>query len=223
MSAEACRPTDVCYDGTLTRNRRAGKEHVTTTTDNELFGDEPDIDYDTPALMPAEEAGALERASWHMKMASRLTAERNELTAIYAAEIDRLQIRLEHRRRILADRITWHELPIESLHAALLRDNPKRKTIELPYGTSKVRVPATPKAVITDKDAVLAWAEKAHPELLGHTINVTAIRTVAAPAGEVTVARAAAAIDTDTGEVIPGVEVTLDPPTWSSNYEEADR
>jgi hypothetical protein len=177
------------------------------------FGDEPDIDYETPAVMPEGSAEALDRASWHMRMASMISTERDQITAVYKAEMERLQIRLQHRIRIFDDRIAWHEEPVSSLHLALLRDEPKRKSIELPYGTSKVRVPKTPRVEFTDQPATLAWAEVNHPEILGHTINVTGVKSIAVPLGE-----AGSVTDTN-GEIIPGVQAVLDDPSWSVSYD----
>lgn len=173
--------------------------------------DDTDIDYETAAEMPPGEAEALERASWHMRMAARLTAEKDQLTAVYQAEMDRLTERIQHRRRILDQRIAWHEEPVKALHLNIVARNPKRKTIDLPYGTSKVRVPATPRVVITDKPALLAWAENTHPDLLSRDINVTAVKTIAQ-------ATRSGPLDPN-GEVIPGVEFVLDAPSWSSNYD----
>ena len=177
----------------------------------EMFDTEPDIDYDEPALMPGDEAEALERADWHMRKASMLTRERDQLAAIYRAEIERLHLRLAYRTRIYDDQIEWHELPVESLHRALLRESPKRKTIELPHGTSKIRVSKTPRIEFTDKAATMAWAETAHPEILGRTINVTGVKSIASVTG-------ALVID-DNGEVVPGVTAVLDEPSWSSLYD----
>lgn len=185
-------------------------------------GDNLDIDYSTPAEMPGSQADALDRASWHMAMAARLTTERDQLTAVYRAEMDRLQLRLQHRTRILNERIAWHEEPVRSLHLAIARADPRRKTIELPYGTSKVTVPKTPKLVITDKAALLAWAENNHPDILSRDVNVTGVKTIATmptvdPGGSAPVPDA-------NGEVIPGVEATLDMPKWNGTYEtETDR
>jgi len=184
-------------------------EHPLTAAEL-LAGEEPDIDYNEPALMPEQQAEALDRASWHMRMAARLDAERAQLNAVYKAEIERLQIRQGHRDRILADRIAWHEGPVQALHLALLRENPKRKTIELPYGTSKVRVSKTPRLEFTDKAATMAWAEQAHPEILGRTINVTGVKHIA----QIT---EAGVLDKN-GEIIPGVVATLDEPSWSASY-----
>lgn len=174
------------------------------------IGDEPDIDYGTPALMPDGTAEALDRASWHLKMAARATAQRDEIDAVYQAEMDRLEIRRLHRRRIFNDQIAWHQAPIESLHRALLRDDPKRKSIELPYGTSKIRVSKTPTVTFTDKAATLAWAETNHPDILGRTINVTGVKSIANVTD-------AGVIDT-TGEIIPGVEASTPEPSWSIQF-----
>lgn len=173
--------------------------------------DHSDIDYETPAVLPEAETDALERANWHMKMAAMLTAERDQLERVYAIEMDRLKERLAHRKRVVNDRIAWHEQPVEALHLAIVRDNPKRsKTIELPHGTSKVKVPQTPRVQFTDQAATLAWAEKNHPELLGHSINITAVKTIAKEQDGV--------VADENGEIIPGVEAVLDPPSWSPKY-----
>jgi len=185
--------------------------------EHDLFDDpghEPDIDYDTPANMPEGEAEALERASWHMRKAAMLKAERDQLNAVYQAEIDRLLVRRGHRLRIIDNQIEWHEEPVRSLHLALLRDNPRRKTIELPYGTSKVRAAQKPKVIIEDKGAVLAWAERNHPDLLGMTINVTDLRSVAEPTDD------GRAVDAATGELVPGASSHTPEPTWSALYEQ---
>jgi len=174
-------------------------------------GDQPDIDYDSPAEMPSNEVEALEQASWHMRMADRLTTEAANLDAVYKAEIERLEIRRAHRTRIYRDRIAWHELPIEALHRALHRADPKRKSIELPYGTTKLRVSKTPTLSFTDKATTLAWAETNHPDILGRTINVTGVKSIST----VTVA---GVVDKN-GEIVPGVEATLPEPSWSVNYD----
>lgn len=181
-------------------------------TDFELLADEPDIDYETPAEMPAAQTEALDRASWHLSMAARIRAERAQLDAVYAAEIERLQIRQAHRRRIMDDRIAWHEEPVEALHLALLRDDPKRKSIELPHGTSKIRVSKTRRLEFTDQPATIAWAEANYPEILGRTINVTGVKHVA------TITEAGVVIDPN-GEIVPGVAAAeLPPPSWSATY-----
>jgi hypothetical protein len=169
-----------------------------------------DIEYDTPADMPTDHMDALERASWHLKMAGQFHEERVELEAMYKREIERLTLRHAQHDRIIRNRIEWHERPVSALHRAIVRDDPKRKTIHLPYGTSKVRVSATPRLEITDRAAALAWAESSYPEILGRTINVTGIKSVA----QVT---AAGVID-ENGEIVPGVTASMPDDSWSVSY-----
>lgn len=180
----------------------------------DLF-DDTDIDYGVEAQMPETRPEQLERASWHMKMAARLVAERDEMMAVYKAEIARLQARWIERSDVYDSRIAWHQAPVEALHLALLADDPKRKTIVLPYGTSKVRVPKTPRIIIDDQSALLVWAEANHPDILGRTINVTGVKTIAS-------VTKAGVVDPN-GELIPGVRAVLDDPSWTASYSEDDR
>lgn len=175
------------------------------------FDGDVDIDYEQPANMPDSDAAALERASWHLRMAAKYANERRQLVDVYQAEMDRLTARLDHRVRILDARIAWHEAPVEALHRALLEADPKRKTIELPYGTSRVRVSKTPRIEFVDKAATLAWAENTHPDILGRTINVTGVKTIANVTD--------AGVVDDNGELIPGVAAVLDEPSWSVSYD----
>ena len=180
-----------------------------------------DIDYDTPANMPEGEAEARNQAMWHAKMAAMFTAELEQFSKAAKAELERIELRIEDRKRILRNQIAWHEEPIESLHTALIRDNPDQpQTMDLVYGKSKVTVPKTPKVAITDKDAVLAWAEKNRPEILGHTINVTGVRSIARIVQPELVKpdSTGPVVDSETGEVIPGVRAELDAPTWKGSY-----
>lgn len=176
--------------------------------------DDTDIDYDVEAVMPETRSEQLERASWHMKMAARLVAERDELEHVWRVEMGRLRERWLERAEAYNSRIVWHEAPVEALHLALLADDPKRKTIVLPYGTSKVRVPKTPRIVIDDQPALLVWAEANHPDILGRTINVTGVKTIAS-------VTKAGVVDVN-GEIIPGVLAVLDDPSWTANYLQDD-
>lgn len=189
----------------------------------DLFDEmELDIDYNEPAQMPPGEVEALERASWHMGMAERYQRDLDQIDALYKAEMERLQIRREHRKQILQAQIDWHLQPVESLHRALLADDDRRKTIELPHGTSKMTVRKQPKVFIEDKAALLAWAEQNHDELLSHDINVTAIRTIAKPDRDLEPGQQGLAVDEATGEIIPGVRSELPAPDWKPKFDNLD-
>jgi hypothetical protein len=62
----------------------------------------------------------------------------------------------------------------------------------------------------TDKAATLAWAETNHPDILGRTINVTGVKSIANVTD-------AGVIDS-TGEIIPGVEASTPEPSWSVQF-----
>lgn len=172
-----------------------------------------DIDYETPAEMPEDEPAALSRASWHLRMASMIKSEQIALNNLYQEEIDRLQIKQMHRWRIAEDRIAWHEAPVEEMHLKIIHDDPKRaKTLELPHGTSKVRVPVTPKVHFTDQEATLAWVLENHPEIVKHSVGIAAVRSIIDKG-----------VHDKNGEIVPGIESRLDQPTWSSSYETKDQ
>lgn len=190
-----------------------------TPFDDSMF--EPDIDYDIPANMPEGQAEALERASWHLRMAAKATQERDELAAVYEAEFARLRERLEHRRRILDAQIRWHEAPVEQLHLALVKADPKRKTIELPYGTSRVRVSKTPRVEIVDRATLLAWCEQNHPDVLGRTINVTGVKEIVARFPKLEPGESHEVTDSN-GELIPGAVAVMPEPSWSASYDSGE-
>ena len=179
----------------------------------DLYPDDvSDVDYDEPANMPTGDAEALERASWHIAMSARYQHERDQLTAVFRTEIERLQLRLAERQRTLDARIAWHEEPVRAFHLARLARDPKSpKTLALPHGTSRVQVPKTYRLEFTDKAATLVWAEANHPEILSRDVNKTGVKQVATAS--------AAGVITANGEIVPGVEAVLDDPSWKASYE----
>ena len=180
--------------------------------------DDLDIDYTVDAEMPEDRPDQLERASWHLKMASRLARERDELNVVYQAEIERLTNRWRARAEVFANRIEWHERPVRELHMALLAEDPKRKTIHLPYGTSKVRVSKTPRVRIVDQPTLLAWAEQNWPDILGRTINVTGVKEIVARLPKLEPGETSGVTDLN-GELIPGAAATMPESSWSVSYE----
>lgn len=176
------------------------------------MSDTSDIDYDTPAFIPDNEAEALERIAWHARLARAAHAELADVEAMYAAEMERLRDRLDNRQAIINKRIAWHTAPIESYHRMRLEADPKRKTIELPHGTSRVTVPTKPKAWITDYEAATEWARTAHPEIMRGP-NVTDLRDVVQITDDLKV------IDPATGEIVPGVAAEIPAARWTFDPE----
>ena len=172
-----------------------------------------DIDYSTPAIIPEDDA--LSRLDWHMRMVRKYRAERAELDAVYAAEMERIGDRWQNRQRIIEQKANWHAAPIESYHLA----HPEKRTIELPHGTSKVRVAKSPQVFMPGESSkeVTEWARTAHPEIMRGP-NVSDVRRVVEIVthddGSLSV------IDPATGEVVPGVHAAWPLPSWSLDVED---
>jgi phage host-nuclease inhibitor protein Gam len=149
-----------------------------------------------PDITDAAQVQALSRCDWHLRRIARLTRERDTLDAVYRAEMDRLQLRHENRRRILTDAIEWHEAPLKS-YAAMRRDLDGTKTLELPHGTIRSRTATRPTVHIHDKGAVVEWAKDVLPDVVYFEPKVSK--------------SSLAAWVQQSGEIPPGV--TVAPPT----------
>ena len=186
------------------------------------FEDLNDIDYDRPAVIPDEEAVALDRAEWDAYMIRKITAARDDTVARYKAEINRLGEAMAERRAIENNKIAWHEERIRQVHQMLDREQKGVPTIHFPHGTSKLRTPKTPKVVEPDPNdvTVLMWLHEHHPDVLKMP-NVSTIRDLVAVVtdedGHYHV------IDKSTGEDITGIlTAALDDPTWNFKPETGD-
>ena len=168
---------------------------------------EPPEGYDSPP----PELDNLEDLDYHVRRVREGRAELEVLEQSYRRELDRIQARLESRRRVIEGWIAWHLAPVESWHRA----HPATRTIELPHGTLKLTVPKSLKVFIgpddTDREAVRSWAVQSHPEILGDPL-VTKVRAcVLIVDGRV--------VDAETGEIVPGVVAKLPAPSWSLDTE----
>lgn len=144
----------------------------------------------------AEPVTDLTEANWHLRKIARAIQHRNELAAVYDAEMERLRLRwLTRLERIEAD-IAWHTAPLESYMQMRMREDPKLRTLDLPHGAIKARVGKEPTIKVDDDDAVLAWAGDTLPDL----IEEETIRKV--------VRKVLVAYVKASGEIPPGVTVT---------------
>lgn len=161
-----------------------------------------DIDYATPAILPDDDGAALDRLTWHARMARRYDDEALELEARYTAEIDRLMDARDYAVGKLRAKRDWHTAPIEQYHRA----HPDNRTLDLVHARSKLRVPKKATVFIDDAETVAEWCRTAHPELLRGP-NVTAVRGVVSALDDGRV------VDAATGEVVPGVHAEVPAPT----------
>lgn len=173
-----------------------------------LAGDEPDYDTD-PA--PPEDA---DHANRMLRRLARVRREMADLDALVAAERERLDAWHDARRAILLNRERWIADGLEMWHRAILAMDPKRKSINLPCGTLKLRA-RQDEYVFTDEAAFIAWAEGHQPDLLRTKVEVDrkAVR------GALAITDTGAAV-TEDGEVVPGVEVTIRPAGFTAATEE---
>lgn len=173
-------------------------------------------DAPAPELDPLAEIEALDRADYHLLQVARLRHDLAVHDELFRRAIDRLQDRAIERRVIIERQIEWHLAPVAQLHFRLLEANPKRRTIELPSGTLKARIPEKPQVFIDDQAAVAEWARNSAPELVPppDRVRVTDLRKVVAvvPRPDGTLA-----VVTRHGEPVPGVHAEVPQPTWNAD------
>ena len=175
----------------------------------DLYDDEH-IDYSTdPEPIDGRDAAALAKANWHMRVAGSLADELDDLNVVYGNEIKRLNARLDARAGKIASRIAWHLTPVKQLHAVIVADDPRRKTIELPNGTMSATVPVKALIEIVDPEAVQAWALSNMPDSCPpKQIGVRDLRNA------LVITKSGAVLDPATAEIVPGVAAIVPAPTF---------
>jgi hypothetical protein len=180
-------------------------------TDDELDG----FNYDEPPVVDGEiiyYEEAVRSAEYLAYWQQRIT----EAGDAYDAEEARLQARIDalHERRAhevgkLTGKYEYHRARVLNYHQHLLESEPGRKSVDLIYGTSNVRVYKKPRLKIDDRAAVLAWAKERHPELVTYTerISQPELESVL-EVGDSKV------FDPVTGEAVPGVSSHVSEPTF---------
>lgn len=174
-----------------------------------------DVDYNEPPgeILPGA-AGALEHANWRLRHVRRLEQERTTLDHLFQQRIHELETRWRERREVLDRQVDWWVAPVHQLHAALLAEDPSKKTIHLPDGTLKATVPKKPKLRIADQETVLVWAIRHAAEAVQvvSKVLVTDLDRVVdverTDDGFRVVYRA-------TGEVVPGATAEIPPARYS--------
>ena len=182
--------------------------------DEFMMGDEPDFD------APPEAPQDAERADEQLRRLAKVRAEMAQIGEHARAQIERIDEWHARRVEVLAGRERWLVEGLEMWHRAVLAEDPSRKSISLPCGTLKSRV-QQPEWVFDD-EVFIAWASEHVPSLVRVPEPKPAVDRNAAKKALLTVevGEGAHSILTAEGEVVPGVTVTVRPPSFSVVTEE---
>lgn len=175
----------------------------------------PDPDFDAEVAPPAD----ADEADRRLRLLAKVRREIAEVERHAADEIDRVNAWAESRYSVLHGRAQWLTDGLEMWHRAVLSEDPSRKSISLPCGTLKSRAQQPEWAF--DDEVFLPWAEVHAPELVKVQVRSSVDRNAAKHA--IVVLDDGRHIVSGTGEVVPGVTVTVRGPSFSVVTEEVDR
>ena len=116
------------------------------------------VDYESEPRNPEDG----DKANWLLRKVARLERQQKTDVDLAAREIERIRLWLESRTQIRDHKLAWLRQSLEGfMRVAELRDN--TKTINLPNGCLRLRKP-TPRVVVHDEKAFIAWATKNLPD-----------------------------------------------------------
>jgi hypothetical protein len=124
---------------------------------------------DEPPVIEGRDAQALLDADDHLRRRAFWQTRLDEAEKVYHCQLDRLNEWWAAEKQRIGRHIDWHDQTVTSLHAALLADDPKRKTIHLPHGTLRAR--KLPDRVEADPAVTLPWLLEHRADLLRHEID----------------------------------------------------
>lgn len=141
------------------------------------------------------------QATWAMRKAAAAKARLAEIQAIADAEIERIQAWAEQQSREPIRDVDYFEAIL--IEYAIGQRAEGRKTISTPYGVVKSRA-GQPKWKVDDAEAFLSWARRNNrPDLIRvkEEADMARLKTEFENTGD-------AAVDPESGEVVPGVSVS---------------
>lgn len=188
------------------------REFLTDEADDAIAGDYPLDAFGVDAYegtWPGWAPSSLLDADWHARQVAKQDRRLAEIDDVYETALARLDAWRERTSERAIKSRAAHIAALEHYHAALLRDDPKAKTVELPGGGRLRSQAGRLQVAVVDEVEFLTWAREHAPE----TIKVTEKpdKTVIAKAFG---AKAAQEKDpgsfpavTPDGEIVPGVGI----------------
>lgn len=147
----------------------------------------------------------------NLKEAAELKARIDWLCDVFAAEHSRIDTELEHELLPLNRRYEAITDSVKRWHL----DHQELKTRPTPHGTISLVVYEKPKIKIDDRDAVVEWAKVHRPEIVVAKTTETVTHDVLVKVAEVKKQGDGHKVVTADGEVIPGVSVYVQEPSWT--------
>jgi phage host-nuclease inhibitor protein Gam len=141
-----------------------------------------------------------EKAVWALRKLAKIRREMEENQSIADKEIERIKAWLEDVNGALQKDAEYFENLLQAYHRMVLEENPKAKSIKLPYGTLKARKQEP--EYIRDEEKLLTWTKANRPEVVKvkESVDWSALKkTIVSTVGGV-------AVD-DNGQVIEGITV----------------
>lgn len=153
-----------------------------------------------------------EQLFWVMKKYRKIMEEKLENEAVAEKEIERIKNWLEKENEKLQQRLDFFAGLVEEYHRTLLEQDPKKKTLTTPYGSSKLRNLGP--ELIYDDERLIAWIE-ANTEEPEKYINIKKTPNKQRLKKDTEVVDDRLLVFKDTGEIVEGIAVLPRPPKFS--------
>lgn len=148
-------------------------------------------------------------ANWALRKIRALTTKVMDAKNLAQAEIDRIKEWEEAEVADANESIKFFHGLLEEWHRKQLLNDPKQKTIKLPYGQLQMR--AQQPEYIRDEAKLRPWLEQNMPQFLvpqAPKLDWASLKKSIIDAGDI-------ALDPETGEHIPGIQVEQREPKFT--------
>lgn len=144
-----------------------------------------------------------EQANWAVRKVKKIRERQAEAKALADREIAKVSAWLEQRMQSLQREEEFFASLLEEWHRKLLQEDPRMKTVKLPEGALEIR--RLPPEFRYEEEVLLGWVRENHPDcvVVKERVAWAALKKRLKVAG-------GCAVDPETGEVVPGVEVVPD-------------